>query len=428
MGRRRKIRNEDGFANAFFGQGIKKFDPFDSYTITDDGQMSDEDIDNLYTYNGIAKKIADIPAHEAVKENFALKSGDEELPQTKNVLSMMEDLNWQFAFATALTWDRAFGGAAILMYINDGNGFDQPLDVKNATKIEKMEVYSKRDVYPTGSYYTNLSSNKYGMPYSYSIINEYGNTINVHESRLLVFRGGTLSNTKRRERNGWGANIFDEIKQRIIQYETSLTLSLAAMSRLSQTVIKLNGMAEILSMEGGDESVRRRLQLIDMCRHMMNTIAIDGADEYQQFSLPVGGLSTLVDSFSIALCSAARIPATILFGRSPAGQNATGESDFTQYYDMVRRLQMESLKPQLQKLINILDEMNKWDLPQSYTIDFKPLWSLSESEQASIAKVKTDTAAEKVNTLLSLVDKGIITKQEANQRIQPVIDKMVSKR
>jgi len=63
-----------------------------------------------------------------------------------------------------------------------------------------------------------------------------------------------------------------------------------------------------------------------MARHLMNTIAIDGADEYDQKNLTVSGVKDIMNELQIALSAAADIPATVLFGRSPAGENATGHA------------------------------------------------------------------------------------------------------
>lgn len=41
------------------------------------------------------------------------------------------------------------------------------------------------------------------------------------------------------------------------------------------------------------------------------------------------------------LSAVSEIPVTILFGRSPCGQNATGDSDFEQYYSMVQNYNVE---------------------------------------------------------------------------------------
>ena len=424
MGKKKKntanVRN-DGFINAFTGQGLRARDPFASYRVQADVPMNDEEIDNLYTYNGIARKIIEIPADDAVSEGFTLNDGNAELDQAKTVLSELEDISWDKKFSEALSWERAMGGSAILMMINDGRRFDEPLDLKSADRIEKLDVYSKKDISMAGYFYDDPNNPNYGKPSMYTLISEYGNSMYVHESRLLIFRGGRVSKSERRQRDGWGGTVFDVVKERLVQYETSLSLSLAALSRFSQGILKLNGLSDVLSSEGGDDVIRRRLQAIDMARHFLNTIAIDTDDDYQQYGLALGGITPIEEEFECALSAVTNIPVTILFGRSPAGMNATGRSDFEQYYKMVRRIQVRNMKPQLSKLIDIMNQLKQWNLPDRYTIDFKPLWTMTEQEQAQIKQTKVNTDVAKVNAVNTLLQSEVISKDEARKILKEII-------
>lgn len=424
MGKKKKTLRSDGFVNAFTGQGVKSRDPFASYSVDSEIPLYDKEIDNLYTYNGIARKIVEIPADDAVSEGFKLINGSDEIEQSKAVMSELEDIKWDNKFSEALSWERAMGGSAILMMINDGRRFDEPLDIKSADRVERLDVYSKQDISTTGSYYSDPNDPKYGRPYMYTLINEYGNSINVHESRLLLFRGGRISKEERRYRDGWGGTVFDVIQRRLIQYETSMNLSLAALSRLSQSMLKLNGLADILSGDGGEEIIQKRLQAIDMARHFLNTIAIDSADDYQQYGLALGGIPQISEEFEVALAAATNIPVTILFGRSPAGLNATGRSDFEQYYKMVNRIQTRNMKPQLSRLISILNQLKGLNLPEKYTIEFNPLWTMSEPEKASVKQTKVNTEAAKINAVNTLVSSEIITKEEARKILSEIMSEV----
>lgn len=423
MSKKKKIKHNDGFVNAFTGQGMRSRDPFVSYSVDAETTMNEEEIDNLYTFNGIAQKIVDAPADDAITEGFKLKNGLDDIEQSELVMSALEDLNWQEVFSEALSWNRAYGGSAVLLVTNDGKPFNEPLEITSKTRIEKLEVFSKQDITDTGYFYSDITSPKYGKPYMYTLLNQWGNSFDVHESRLLLFRGGRLSKQKRRERQGWGASCFDIIKGRLVQYETSMNLSLAALSRLSQSVLKLNGLAEVLSSDGGDTMVQRRLQTIDMARHFLNTIAIDSLDDYQQHGLALGGITQIEEEFECALSAASNIPVTILFGRSPAGMNATGHSDFEQYYKMVKHIQVRDLKPRLLYLIEVLNQINGWKLPDKYTIEFKPLWSMSEQEQASLKQTEVSIASGKVSAINTLVQSEVITKEEARNILQSIINK-----
>ena len=59
-----------------------------------------------------------------------------------------------------------------------------------------------------------------------------------------------------------------------------------------------------------------------------NSIQILGEnDSFETHQYTFGGIADTYDRFMMDVAGAAETPVTKLFGRSPAGMNATGESD-----------------------------------------------------------------------------------------------------
>lgn len=387
------ISHADGFINAFLGHGIGYRDPFSNYIYTPSRMMTDQECAEMFTYNGIAQKIITVPADEAVKEGFTLKDGDEEMEeQSKTVLSVMEDLEWEQRFSEALTWDRLYGGSAILMMADDGTAnLSEPLNESGLRNIERLVVIEAPDITTSDTMlYSDPRSQLYGCPEFYNVSGYYGGWFTVHESRLLMFHGGVLPRQQRRNRNDWGAKVYEKMFNDIVRYDSGLSLTLMALSRLSQGVLKLAGLAGKLSYDDGEKEVRKRLQVIDMARHMMNTIALDENDEYSQENMTINGVTDIIDRFQTAISAVTEIPVTILFGVSPGGLNSTGKADFENYYNMVRRIQKRTLKPQLLRLIYLLGQCSDYGihLPDKYTLEFNPLWQPTEKEQADTENIK----------------------------------------
>lgn len=400
---------------------MRQRDPFSAYKFRPDNFiMSDQEADDLFTFNGIANKIISAPADEAVRAGFKLKDGDSEIEHNDAINSIFEDLNGQGEFAKALAWDRLYGGAVMLMMIDDGLTLEEPLNEKKIRKVERLEVYEPMDVSFFDSYfYNNPHDPNYGRPQFYTITGYNGGSFLVHESRLLLFTGGVISNRRRRMRNGWGGRVFDKVQQDMVNYNTSLSLALMAISRLSQGILKLNGLSSNLSNDFGEQQVQKRLQLIDMARHLMNTIAIDTEDEYDQKNLTTAGLKDVMQEFQVALSASTDIPATILFGRSPAGQNATGHSDFENYYNMVGRIQQRTLRPQLARFLSIIDKASDYGitLPNDYTIEFNPLWSESEKEKAETANLNGQAKEHEANAAKIYIETGSLDVQELRNKL-----------
>ena len=99
-----------------------------------------------------------------------------------------------------------------------------------------------------------------------------------------------------------------------------------------------------------------------------------------------GGLSDIYRECMLDMAGAAEIPATKLFGRSPDGMNATGESDLQNYYDMISSLQERMLRPALDKLLPVM-AISCWGMvPEDLRIVFEPVRTMSTKEQMEIAE------------------------------------------
>ncbi|MBR0358492.1 MAG: DUF1073 domain-containing protein, partial [Selenomonadaceae bacterium] len=322
----------DGYINAVLGHGLKNMDPFafGGFGGTNSWLVDYREADNMYTFNGLARRIISLPADDALRKGFEIKASGEDIDceAERRLKSTLEDLDAKKQLALALNWDRLFGGAVVLMIADDGGTLEDPLNMSRLRRIERLDVFAPEDVsFTNAMLYGNPADPNYGRPQYYNIIGLWGNAFLVHESRLLMFYGGSISNYYRRMRMGWGASVFEQVKSELLHYSGGNDLAFMALGRLSQGILKLANMNDLLMNDEGEQAVQKRLHLIDMARHMMNTIAIDTVDEYDQKSMSLANVNAVLDEFQQAVCSATGIPATLLFGRSPAGQNATGESD-----------------------------------------------------------------------------------------------------
>jgi hypothetical protein len=122
------------------------------------------------------------------------------------------------------------------------------------------------------------------------------------------------------------------------------------------------------------------------------------------------GLPEIYDRFMMEIAGAAEIPATKLFGRSPQGMNATGESDTRNYYEMITSLQERMLRPALEKLLPVM-AISCWGyVPEDMTILFEPVMPMSGEDKMKLA-------GEHGRLVMEMVKGGIITAEEARAEI-----------
>ena len=125
----------------------------------------------------------------------------------------------------------------------------------------------------------------------------------------------------------------------------------------------------------------------------MGLQVLDREDSFETHAYAFTGVSDVYELFMLDVAGAAEIPATRLFGRSPAGMNSTGEGDLRNYYDSVRQKQQSVLRPALEKLLPVLC-MSAWGEAPEIDFDFNPVRDLSDAERAQLAQTHTATVAQ----------------------------------
>ena len=119
--------------------------------------------------------------------------------------------------------------------------------------------------------------------------------------------------------------------------------------------------------------------------------------------------------FMMDISGACEIPVTKLFGRSPAGMNATGESDLSNYYEMITRRQESILRPIYDKLFPILFLSVCGFIPDDLDYSFKPLRIPSEEEKASLTNQYT-------NNIIQAYQAGLITQKTAIKELSQLTE------
>jgi 8-oxo-dGTP pyrophosphatase MutT (NUDIX family) len=99
--------------------------------------------------------------------------------------------------------------------------------------------------------------------------------------------------------------------------------------------------------------------------------------------------------------------------------NATGQGDLENYYNFIERIQKIMLRGNLRTLADIIFRaaLAHGELAEKpiAKIKFKPLWSLSETEQATVAQSKTATSDTKAQTAQLYVDMGALDPSEVRK-------------
>lgn len=419
---------EDGYVNLLNKYGTKQ-DNSEAYKFEREPVIPDMQLTGLYEGNGLFSKIIDTPAEEALKHGFDLNLKSDEL--NAFVEDALDDLEWEERAATAIKWARLYGGALIVMLIDDGRGLEEPVDWEHIRSIDELRVYERSIVQPDyaslyqqdyGGKGVGNRVSKFGQPEYYYVSSIYG-SFKVHESRCLVFRNGVLpEQTSNATYLFWGMPEYVRIRRALRETVTAHTDSVKLLERSVQAIYSMKGLASLLTTDDGENQVLKRLQLVDTSRGLLNSIAIDSEGEQYDFkTFQFSGVKDVIDSTCNMLSALTNIPQTILFGRSPAGMNATGTSDFESYYNFVEKIQRLMLKRNLRTLLDVVFRAGiaSGDVAEEpdYKLEFKPLWSLSDTEQAAVDQTKAQTALVKAQTAQAYVDMQALDPTEVRRRL-----------
>lgn len=419
---------EDGYVNLLNKYGTKQ-DNSEAYKFEREPVIPDMQLTGLYEGNGLFSKIIDTPAEEALKHGFDLNLKSDEL--NAFVEDALDDLEWEERAATAIKWARLYGGALIVMLIDDGRGLEEPVDWEHIRSIDELRVYERSIVQPDyaslyqqdyGGKGVGNRVSKFGQPEYYYVSSIYG-SFKVHESRCLVFRNGVLpEQTSNATYLFWGMPEYVRIRRALRETVTAHTDSVKLLERSVQAIYSMKGLASLLTTDDGENQVLKRLQLVDTSRGLLNSIAIDSEGEQYDFkTFQFSGVKDVIDATCNMLSALTNIPQTILFGRSPAGMNATGDSDFESYYNFVEKIQRLMLKRNLRTLLDVVFRAGiaSGDVAEEpdYKLEFKPLWSLSDTEQATVDQTKAQTALVKAQTAQAYVDMQALDPTEVRRRL-----------
>lgn len=420
-----KERRADGYKNLMNKYGTKD-DVSEQYRFESDEPVADIELTLNYEENGLFSKIIDIPSDDAASGGFDLGINDVDVVNFIN--DSLDELDFEDKASEAIKWSRLYGGALMVMIIDDGKDIEEPVDWDNIRGIDELLVFERPLVTPDyNSIYNRKTEDqkwsKFGMPEYYEVSPVYGKSFRVHESRCLLFRNGKLpQSSSRTEYRFFGMPEYVRIHKSLQETVTSHGNGVKLLDRAVQAIYKMNDLATLLETDEGEDIVLRRLRIIDMAKGIINSIAIDAnGEDYDYKSVTFAGVKDIIDSTCNMLSAVTNIPQTKLFGRSPAGENSTGEGDMENYYKFVKKIQKLNLKKNMGVLIDIILIAGKYkgefeEVPD-YKLTFLPLWELSETEQSAVDKTKADTELVKAQTAQVYVDMQALDASEVRKRL-----------
>jgi phage-related protein (TIGR01555 family) len=407
----------DAFSNplARLGAGTPDASQFTLYT-RQNFTMQYNTLTNLYRENWVVKRLIDVVPEDMTKSWYRIKS--QLAPDHKQQITRLErTTRIRARILEGLKWGRLYGGAVAVIVI-DGHDdiLDQPLDYDTIMpgSFKGLIVVDRwSGVSPSLSIVKNVDDPEFGLPDYYTISTAtFGFGIRVHHTRILRFTGRHLPYIEELAETYWGTSELEHVYSEIVKYDNTSYNIAALVFGANLKIYKMDGFEQLGT--APQNVIRDLYNTLTMMNHMMNSQGMqimgkDDAFETQQFSF--AGLSDIYELFMLDVSGASEIPVTRLFGRSPAGMNATGESDMQNYYDSIEEKQEAYLKPVIDRLLPILCMSEFFAIPDDLDFEFEPVRRPSEEEKKTIATQTTTAVSEMFNA-------GIISQKIALKELR----------
>lgn len=371
----------------------------------------------MYRGSSIAALAIDLPAEDMCRAGLTVEGLNPDIHD--EIQEAIVELQIWNSIQSCIKWSRLYGGAAGYIMI-DGQDPITPLNMDTVGKDQFKGIMplDRWQLQPDLSQVITDLGPDFGLPKYYNVVAtmDLGNTmVTVHHSRIIRFLGIELPYNQAIAELKWGESILERLFDKLISFDSVSQGAAQLVYKAHIRVLKIEGYREIIA---GPEEVRQGL--IEMIAHMRLTqsnesmAVIDGTDTFETFAYNFSGLDALLDKFGEQIAGDLQIPITRLFGASPGGMNATGDSDLATYYDGLSKQQESKLRVPFQKVINLIHRsLYGTALPKGTRIRFNSLYQLSEKETAELAE-------KNISSIIDAVTSGIITADEARLELNRI--------
>lgn len=412
----------DGWQNAITGLGTAR-DKLTAHTPIVSFQLPDQTLEALHSDDDICAKIVEKLPSDALRNSFTITldaaQSDDAVTVGKQIDRALAQLHADEALREAWIWGRLYGFGAIYVGADDGLDPREPLNIERVKTLSHLTVL-RRSQLQRDTYYEDIRAPNFGQPKTYRIINYAtpqgvsaqrvwsGETI-VHESRLLKFRGVLTSRWGARSSMDWDDSVLQRVFQSVQASSSTWMAAAHLMTDASQGVLKLQNLMQLMT-AAGEQRLQQRVRLFDIGRSVARAYLLDQNESFERVPTPFTGIPELLDRFMMRVAAAADMPLTILFGRSPAGLNATGESDTRAWYDQVATVRSHQLTPPIEQLVKLIMATDsgptRGKILDGFQVVYPALWQPTAKERAETLNITADALGKLATSKIVLVEEA----------------------
>lgn len=352
--------------------------------------LADDQLLAAYRGSWLPRKIIDIPAFDSVRSWRDWQAQDD---QIEKIEAEEKRLNVKGKVLEARTKARLWGGAAVMIGTGESvlAGELRPETIGQGG-VKYLTVLNRRQI-SAGEIERDPQSEWYGKPKVYHLTTGNQAQIDIHPSRLVIFHGNAQPDDEFAGAHlGWGDSVLQSTLDAIKQADATAANIASLVFEAKIDIIRVPNFMANLADPNYRAKLIERYTLAATAKGINGTLMLDKEEEYETKTANFGTLPDVLDRFMQIASGAADIPMTRLFGMSPAGMSATGESDLRNYYDRLSSMQEIEMGPAMQRLDECIIRSALGNRDEDIHYTWSPLWGMSEKEKAEVFKMKSDAA------------------------------------
>lgn len=360
-------------------------------------QIDKSQLENAYRGDWISRKIVDIPSYDTFRE---WRTWDADQPDMEKIEGVEKTLKLQRKAMLCDIRARLYGGAALILGIDQGKSDDEVnYDTLGADCLKFVHVVNRYEI-SAGPVNWDVMSPYFGEPEYYTKSNlvngkQVGGVLRFHPSRVVRFIGQEPTDYNLAQ--GWGDSVLGIVADAVLSAGL-VSGSIAQMvAEAKVDIVKIPELSEQIQTKGYESKLVKRFATANAMKSAFNVTLADKEEDWERIQADFTTLPDIAKFYMLMACGAADIPATRFLGQSPAGMNATGDSDLTNYYDSRKTDQTNRVTPTMERLDKVMVISALGSYPDGIDYTWNPLWQMTDIQKADIALKKAQVMTADVN-------------------------------
>jgi phage-related protein (TIGR01555 family) len=369
--------------------------------------LSQRELEYLYNY-AIPRRYVDCIADDILRHHTTITLGGDKQTDSQDLISSFEEFlkvtQFHQALSEAVKLQRLYGGAGLVLLIDDGLPEEEPVDLQRIRAVRGYIPLSRHHLIPE-----DFSITDYSKPSHYRITTSQRITpdqqssyvnVRIHSSRVARFDGLYLPWDTRVRNTGWGMSVLQLLWESYKRYEAAMS-GLETMTADSDLFVhKIPGLFQRIA-SGNESDLRKRLEANSLSRSVYGGVVVDTEEEVNFINRALANIASATDPFIKDLQAATGWPASILMGESPGGLGKEGRFEERVWASIVEQWQSVYCQGPITEVFQYIlasrEGPTRGRPPESWSVHFPSVFTKTDEEKAALRLQVAQSDAQYIN-------------------------------